>query len=232
MLLSWLFSIGCYITVVRSIRGDLKEQAIGRRLRLYMFVFILVRLWSVANRLQNWLNPDDPRFELYLLHSIFSPLQGFFNVLAYGFNQKVRQHYYLLCCGIQGSGDLENLNVGVVNMPTRNDTPQESFYRPQPLGSKMSAHQTGHDSDSSRSESGGENNSRGFERESSREMRPMGASASFRHYPQQQQQQQQLQQQQQQQDILIRDNDSFVHSQSNNPYIALPSTGLHKIDGH
>jgi len=228
MVLSWLFSIGCYIVVARSIRGDLKEQAIGRRLRLYMFVFILVRLWSFLNRLQNWMNPDNPRFELYLLHSIFSPLQGLFNVLAYGFNQKVRQHYYLLCCGIQS--DYENLNVGIVNAPPRNDTPQESFYRPQPINSKMGNQQNNSHYERSKSELS-DSNSRGFERENSREMRPMGSS--FYAPPPQPIQQPPLtqQQQQQQQDTLIGD-DSFVRSQSNAPYISLPSSGYHKKEGH
>ena len=67
------------------------RSSINRRIRLYIAVFFLVRMWSVINRLQNWANPEAPSFALYLLHSIFSPLQGFCNSLVYGCNTRLRR---------------------------------------------------------------------------------------------------------------------------------------------
>lgn len=79
--------------------GQEKQQAINSRLRQYLVVFFIVRIWSVINRLQNVIQPDNPIFALYFMHSFFSPLQGFCNSLVYGWNVRVRQRYLrCLCC--------------------------------------------------------------------------------------------------------------------------------------
>ena len=51
------------------------RDAIFFRLYLYLGAFILVRVWGIANRLQNAVDVDSPMFILYLAHSIASPLQ-------------------------------------------------------------------------------------------------------------------------------------------------------------
>jgi hypothetical protein len=48
--------------------------AITFRLYLYLAAFALVRVWGLANRLQNAVAPSQPLFVMYLLHSAASPL--------------------------------------------------------------------------------------------------------------------------------------------------------------
>ena len=86
--------------------ADSIKQALNRRLTMYILVFIFIRIWAVINRFQNLVNPDSPVFVLYLLHSIFSPLQGFCNAFVYGFNKALVDEYRTrlgkwgcLCCG-------------------------------------------------------------------------------------------------------------------------------------
>jgi hypothetical protein len=78
-----------YVLIGRAVSDTLEASTINRRLRLYILVFVFIRLWSVINRFQNWVNPTEPVYALYLLHSLFSPLQGFLNSIVYGFNKKV-----------------------------------------------------------------------------------------------------------------------------------------------
>eukprot|EP01006_Ploeotia_vitrea_P040811 TRINITY_DN66462_c7_g1_i1.p1 TRINITY_DN66462_c7_g1~~TRINITY_DN66462_c7_g1_i1.p1 ORF type:complete len:285 (-),score=121.11 TRINITY_DN66462_c7_g1_i1:715-1569(-) len=92
------FNAVVYVVVSRSLRGDLKRGAVKRRLNHYLFVFLLVRLWSVVNRFQNFLDPNGPIFFLYFMHTLFSPLQGFCNAVVYGLNMQVRQHYREMLC--------------------------------------------------------------------------------------------------------------------------------------
>ena len=42
-------------------------------------------------RLQNWAQPNSPVFALYVLHILTSGLRGFWNFVAYGFNQTVQR---------------------------------------------------------------------------------------------------------------------------------------------
>ena len=63
-------------------------NAIIRRLKLYLAVFLITRIPSVANRVVEMVNQEST-FVLMLLHAIFSPLQGFLNALIYGMNKKI-----------------------------------------------------------------------------------------------------------------------------------------------
>jgi hypothetical protein len=83
-----------FVLVGRSLRDDSSaEGAVVFRLRLYLLVFVVVRLPGVVDRIQNALSPDEPVFIIVLLHSLLSPLQGFANSLVYGCNRQVANEY-------------------------------------------------------------------------------------------------------------------------------------------
>ncbi|EGG21540.1 G-protein-coupled receptor family protein [Cavenderia fasciculata] len=54
--------------------------------RFFYFILasLICQLPSLVNRVQNYLYPQNPIFVLYLLQSIFQPLQGFINSMVYG----------------------------------------------------------------------------------------------------------------------------------------------------
>ena len=65
------------------------QRIIQKRILLYVGGFLFIRIWGVVNRFQNFVAPNKPVFILFLLQSIFSPLQGAFNSIIYGFNKRV-----------------------------------------------------------------------------------------------------------------------------------------------
>jgi len=73
-----------------------KEHTIQTTFRWFLLAFFFCWLPAVANRIQNSLQPDRPLFWLYCLHGSFTPLQGFFDALIYGFNDELRRNYYAL----------------------------------------------------------------------------------------------------------------------------------------
>lgn len=101
LIIIFLFDLAIYIIVGRysgiSI-SDEKQAAINKKMRLYLLVFFFVRIWSLMNRFQNIVSPNNPVFALYFMHALFSPLQGFFNSLVYGLNGKIKNHYLSLFC--------------------------------------------------------------------------------------------------------------------------------------
>jgi len=67
-----------------SIRSEF-HQNLKTRLSLYAGAFIVSQIPAVVNRIQNYIQPDNPIFILFLVQAIFQPSQGFFNALVYGF---------------------------------------------------------------------------------------------------------------------------------------------------
>lgn len=96
LVLNLLFYVRIYFAM--RLRPDMAHVHLNSRLALYLSVFFCVRVWGLVNRAQNYVSPQQPIFSLYLMHAIFSPLQGFFNALVYGLNQSVRQHFQQVCC--------------------------------------------------------------------------------------------------------------------------------------
>lgn len=96
-----------YCLIGRSLKsmGEDKQSAINSRLRQYLLIFFFVRVWSIINRLQNWIQPGQPVFWLYFMHAACSTLQGFCNSVVYGLNVRVRAHYSALCCCQDRHGD-------------------------------------------------------------------------------------------------------------------------------
>ncbi|XP_059175010.1 uncharacterized protein LOC131955075 isoform X2 [Physella acuta] len=60
----------------------LKEDI--KPLRVYPFIYLAVSLFPLINRVQNAIEPDYHIFVLVLLSSIFSPLHGALNAIAFG----------------------------------------------------------------------------------------------------------------------------------------------------
>ena len=53
----------------------------------------MINVFRLANRLQNFVAPDQPVYALYLLHSLTAPLQGVGNAVVYCWTPRVRQLY-------------------------------------------------------------------------------------------------------------------------------------------
>ena len=68
------------------------KNAIIRRLKLYLVVFLITRIPSITNRVAEMVSQEST-FVLILLHAIFSPLQGFLNALIYGMNKKITRQW-------------------------------------------------------------------------------------------------------------------------------------------
>ncbi|KAJ3123510.1 hypothetical protein HK098_001857 [Nowakowskiella sp. JEL0407] len=54
-----------------------------RKTSFFIIAFFINWFWGSLNRIQNMIDPLHPIFALFLLHSIFTPLQGFLNFIAY-----------------------------------------------------------------------------------------------------------------------------------------------------
>eukprot|EP00753_Platysulcus_tardus_P005965 PLAT13825.1.p1 GENE.PLAT13825.1~~PLAT13825.1.p1 ORF type:complete len:319 (+),score=61.94 PLAT13825.1:46-957(+) len=87
------------------------SRAVTSRLRLYVLVFLFLRLWSTANRIQNAVAPNSPVFFLLAMHSLFSPLQGFLNALVYGLNKKVLALYRSKLCSSEEK-EMDGIEAG------------------------------------------------------------------------------------------------------------------------
>ncbi|OUM62976.1 hypothetical protein PIROE2DRAFT_10610 [Piromyces sp. E2] len=59
------------------------KNSIASRYHLYLLVLVITWFWGTVNRIQNITNNEKPVFVLYLLHAIFTPLQGFLNSVVY-----------------------------------------------------------------------------------------------------------------------------------------------------
>ncbi|KAJ1561673.1 hypothetical protein HK096_003759 [Nowakowskiella sp. JEL0078] len=54
-----------------------------RKTSFFIVAFFINWFWGSLNRIQNMSDPTNPIYALFLLHSIFTPLQGFLNFVAY-----------------------------------------------------------------------------------------------------------------------------------------------------
>ena len=65
--------------------------SLTRRLRLFLLVFGVINGFQLLNRTYDFFAPGNPSFALYMLQSIFGPLQGVGNAVAYGTSPLVRR---------------------------------------------------------------------------------------------------------------------------------------------
>ena len=107
LIIIMIFNALEYFLIGTSLKnqGASQQQAIMKRLRLYIVVFVFCRFWSVLNRVTEAINGDHGIFAFMLMHSLFSPLQGFANSIVYGLNKKILRTYratgwcnFLPCC--------------------------------------------------------------------------------------------------------------------------------------
>jgi Na+/melibiose symporter-like transporter len=54
-----------------------------RKTSFFLLAFLLEWTWGTINRIQNLAQPKKPIFALFMLHAIFTPLQGFINSVVY-----------------------------------------------------------------------------------------------------------------------------------------------------
>jgi len=59
----------------------------------YLVGFLASQLPSLVNGMQNFFQPENPVFVLYLFQSLFQPMQGFLNCLVYGKNEGFVEYY-------------------------------------------------------------------------------------------------------------------------------------------
>jgi hypothetical protein len=88
LILAFAFQATILFSVVLHVRSDPSSAAsaskVTFRLLSYLMVFFLVRCWSVFDRINDAASGGQPVFALSVLHSFFSPLQGFCNAIVYG----------------------------------------------------------------------------------------------------------------------------------------------------
>ncbi|XP_033118237.1 cyclic AMP receptor-like protein A isoform X2 [Anneissia japonica] len=77
---------GTYDPDVEHSKELLKQDI--KPLKAYPFIYLVLSIFPLINRIQNAANPDNPVFGLVLLHAICSPLQGVFNAIAYGLDKE------------------------------------------------------------------------------------------------------------------------------------------------
>jgi len=84
-----------YSTVIANLKEqkDEKHKAEAKnllaKLRAYPIVFFIIYVFSITNRIYDWLSPDDS-FPLYVLESLTTPLIGFVNSIVYLANSETR----------------------------------------------------------------------------------------------------------------------------------------------
>jgi len=71
-----------------------KIKKLAFKFFLYTIAFFFTWIWGIINRIQNAIDPSYKIYELYVLHTFFTPFQGFMNAIAYGLTeQKLRVGY-------------------------------------------------------------------------------------------------------------------------------------------
>ena len=88
--------IGCmYLEIGRQLSSSyfVGGDAVTKRVRSYVLIFLGINAFIVAHRLQNFLHPGHPSHALFALNSFFGPMQGFGNALVYGCTRSVGAKY-------------------------------------------------------------------------------------------------------------------------------------------
>ncbi|GAM25459.1 hypothetical protein SAMD00019534_086340 [Acytostelium subglobosum LB1] len=60
-------------------------EFITKRFFSFIFASLICQAPSLGNRIQNYIDPTNPIFALYMIQTIFQPIQGFINAVIYGF---------------------------------------------------------------------------------------------------------------------------------------------------
>lgn len=85
----FLVNFGVFIAV--RLRIAQHKYSIEARMNVmvsfYLVAFLASQMPSLTNGLQNFFQPDNPVWLLYIFQALFQPMQGFFNCLVYGKNE-------------------------------------------------------------------------------------------------------------------------------------------------
>eukprot|EP01104_Vermistella_antarctica_P008555 TRINITY_DN2148_c0_g1_i1.p1 TRINITY_DN2148_c0_g1~~TRINITY_DN2148_c0_g1_i1.p1 ORF type:complete len:330 (+),score=56.04 TRINITY_DN2148_c0_g1_i1:231-1220(+) len=73
-----------------------KDSRMIKKLVAYPIIFFVLWLPAAIQRIQNWVDPENPIFWLVMLQVITAPSQGFVNAVAYGFDRDLRHRYVSL----------------------------------------------------------------------------------------------------------------------------------------
>ena len=125
LIIVMIINIASYCHINKAIKSlNMQNQnVIIHRMVLYVGAFLFIRSWSVLNRFVELIDGNVGVFPLMFLHSLFSPIQGVANALVYGFNKKLKAHYYNLCCSRKaGIGSRVIVNEDTVENPVYDDT--------------------------------------------------------------------------------------------------------------
>jgi len=148
---AWIFAIMITICVIYvligiHVRGTLQSadreklrKKVLIRLVAYPAVFVVVWLPATVNRIQNSAQPLNPIVELYVLHVLFVPMQGFLNAIAYGWNEGLVVQYKGLFLrilrrrrGITDSAFTEGVSGDSSEAPAKISTQMETQAQAQP----------------------------------------------------------------------------------------------------
>lgn len=100
----WVICLVLYILISRKafLAQSAAFKTVVVRLSLYILASVVSNSPALLNRVQNIISPNHPIFTLYLLHSIFNPLQGLMNAIVYMSSAPLRKAYSSclkkLCC--------------------------------------------------------------------------------------------------------------------------------------
>lgn len=102
----WLACLVFYILISRKAAKVHSSafKTVVIRVSLYILAAVVSNFPALLNRIQNIVDPTSPVFALFILHSIFNPLQGLMNAIVYSSSAPLRKAYRSLlgrwcgCC--------------------------------------------------------------------------------------------------------------------------------------
>jgi len=108
LIVSFVWNIVFYALILQRFRMDTHAKTtslsfmgerqrnlqwkVQKRLSLYLLAFAICWVWDVVNNILSQVSPESNFYWLWLLQSIFSPLQGFLNFLVYGISSRMFRH--------------------------------------------------------------------------------------------------------------------------------------------
>lgn len=100
----WLACLIFYILISRKAAKVHSSafKTVVIRVSLYILAAVVSNFPALLNRIQNIVDPTSPVFALFILHSIFNPLQGLMNAIVYSSSAPLRKAYrssFSRCCG-------------------------------------------------------------------------------------------------------------------------------------
>ena len=90
-----------------KIRRQSPWEIYVRKTVLYMIAFIINWLPATVNRIQGLIPGSQPVFMLFVLHAIFTPLQGFLNALVYFFSVKMSNSRFMRGKNVEDDVDIQ-----------------------------------------------------------------------------------------------------------------------------